>query len=79
MPRELSDKIERSVPGAQMFKLLIDTCVWLDLAKDPRQHPAVGVVGGSFRLGEGERAWVPQPRKIPELAMVRAQRVTRKP
>jgi hypothetical protein len=27
-----------------MFRLLIDTCVWLDLAKDPRQQPTLGVV-----------------------------------
>lgn len=27
-----------------MFNLLIDTCVWLDLARDPKQHPVVGVV-----------------------------------
>ncbi len=27
-----------------MFKLLIDTCVWFDLAKDPKQHPVLGVV-----------------------------------
>ena len=27
-----------------MFKLLVDTCAWLDLAKDPRQIPVLGVV-----------------------------------
>lgn len=27
-----------------MFKMLIDTCVWLDLAKDPRQVPLLAVV-----------------------------------
>ncbi|MBI3045263.1 MAG: DUF4935 domain-containing protein [Betaproteobacteria bacterium] len=27
-----------------MFKILIDTCVWFDLAKDPKQHPVLGVV-----------------------------------
>jgi len=27
-----------------MFKILIDTCVWLDLAKDPRQVPLLAVV-----------------------------------
>ncbi len=27
-----------------MFKILIDTCVWLDLAKDPKQAAVVGVV-----------------------------------
>lgn len=27
-----------------MFKILIDTCVWLDLAKDPRQAPLLAVI-----------------------------------
>jgi hypothetical protein len=27
-----------------MFRMLIDTCVWLDLAKDPRQVPVIGVI-----------------------------------
>jgi PIN domain len=27
-----------------MFRFLIDTCVWLDLAKEPKQHPVLGVV-----------------------------------
>ena len=27
-----------------MFKMLVDTCVWLDVAKDPRQVPVVGVI-----------------------------------
>lgn len=27
-----------------MFKMLVDTCVWLDIAKDPRQTPLLGVV-----------------------------------
>jgi len=27
-----------------MFRMLIDTCVWLDLAKDPKQHPVLEVV-----------------------------------
>jgi hypothetical protein len=27
-----------------MFNVLVDTCVWLDVAKDPKQHPVVGVV-----------------------------------
>jgi hypothetical protein len=26
------------------FRMLIDTCVWLDLAKDPRQEPLLAVV-----------------------------------
>ena len=38
-----------------MFKVLIDTCVWLDLAKDPRQLPLLAVVeemvkGGALTL-----------------------------
>jgi PIN domain-containing protein len=31
----------REVP---VFRMLIDTCVWLDLAKDEKQHPVLGVV-----------------------------------
>jgi hypothetical protein len=27
-----------------MYKILIDTCVWLDLAKDPKQHPLIELV-----------------------------------
>ena len=27
-----------------MFRMLIDTCVWLDLAKDQRHVPMLGVV-----------------------------------
>lgn len=27
-----------------MFKIVIDTCVWLDLAKDRRQEAVLGVV-----------------------------------
>lgn len=34
-----------------MFKMLIDTCVWLDLAKDPRQTPVLGVVEEMVKLG----------------------------
>jgi PIN domain len=34
-----------------MFKMLIDTCVWLDLAKDPRQIPMLGVVEEMVKLG----------------------------
>jgi hypothetical protein len=32
-----------------MFKMLIDTSVWLDLAKDPKQHPLLGVVEQMIR------------------------------
>ena len=35
-----------------MFKMLIDTCVWLDLAKDPKQVPVLGVVEELLRLGK---------------------------
>jgi hypothetical protein len=34
-----------------MFKILIDTCVWLDLAKDPKQTPVLGVVEEMVRRG----------------------------
>jgi hypothetical protein len=34
-----------------MFKLLIDTCVWLDLAKDPKQAPVLDVLDEMIRLG----------------------------
>jgi hypothetical protein len=27
-----------------VFNILVDTCVWLDLAKDPRQTPVLGVI-----------------------------------
>jgi hypothetical protein len=38
-----------------VFKILVDTCVWFDLAKDPRQESVLGVVeelvrGGSLSL-----------------------------
>ena len=34
-----------------MFRILIDTCVWLDLAKDPKQAPVLGVVEEMVKLG----------------------------
>jgi hypothetical protein len=34
-----------------MFKILIDTCVWLDLAKDPRQLPLLTVVEEMVNAG----------------------------
>jgi hypothetical protein len=34
-----------------MFRMLVDTCVWLDLAKDPKQVPVLGVVEELLRLG----------------------------
>lgn len=35
-----------------MFKMLIDTCVWLDLAKDPKQLPVLGIVEELIRLNK---------------------------
>lgn len=35
-----------------MFKLLIDTCVWMDAAKDPRQQALLNVLGELVELGE---------------------------
>src|SRR6266481_6566295 len=34
-----------------MFRMLIDTCVWLALANDPRQVPVLGVGEEMVRLG----------------------------
>ena len=34
-----------------MFKLLVDTCVWLDLAKDPKQASVLDVLDEMVRLG----------------------------
>ncbi|TXT36427.1 MAG: hypothetical protein FD138_988 [Planctomycetota bacterium] len=35
-----------------MFNLLVDTCVWLDLAKDPDQKPLLGVLEELIQLNE---------------------------
>ncbi len=35
-----------------MFKILIDTCVWLDLAKDYQQQPLIGALEELVREGE---------------------------
>ncbi|MDP3218490.1 MAG: PIN domain-containing protein [Deltaproteobacteria bacterium] len=35
-----------------MFRLLVDTCVWLDLAKDPRQAPVVSVIEELVKQGK---------------------------
>jgi len=35
-----------------MFKILIDTCVWLDLAKDPKQVPVLGIIEELLRRGK---------------------------
>jgi hypothetical protein len=37
-----------------MHKILIDTCVWLDLAKDPKQHPLVELLIDLINSGEVE-------------------------
>lgn len=34
-----------------MFNMLIDTCVWLDLAKDTRKVSVLGVVEELVKLG----------------------------
>ena len=34
-----------------MFKMLIDTCVWLDVAKDAKQSPALNVIEQLVRRG----------------------------
>jgi hypothetical protein len=34
-----------------MFKMLIDTCVWLDLAREPKQTPALAVIEELVRHG----------------------------
>jgi hypothetical protein len=33
-----------------MFKVLIDTCVWLDIAKDRRQAPLLDLIDEMIRL-----------------------------
>ena len=37
-----------------MFKILIDTCVWLDLAKDYQQQPILTALEELIRQGEIE-------------------------
>lgn len=37
-----------------MFKILIDTCVWLDLAKDYQQQPILTALEELVRLGDIE-------------------------
>ncbi len=34
-----------------MFRMLIDTCVWLDLAKDQKQVSVLGVVEEMVKRG----------------------------
>jgi len=40
------------MPGREMFHLLIDTCVWLDLAENPKQGPLLSVIEQLVRYGE---------------------------
>ena len=47
-----------------MFKILIDTCVWLDLAKDYRRHAALGVIEELVRYG---RVDIILPRTVVEV------------
>jgi len=47
--RGSGDDLPRSRPSnvfdeIEMFRVLVDTCVWLDVAKDPRQYALLGVV-----------------------------------
>src|SRR5712671_4713064 len=35
-----------------MFKILVDTCVWLDLAKDVRQQSLLTVIEDLHQLGQ---------------------------
>ena len=37
-----------------MFRILIDTCVWLDLAKDYQQQPILTALEELIRLGDIE-------------------------
>ena len=37
-----------------MFKILIDTCVWLDLAKDYQQQPILTALEELIRMGDIE-------------------------
>lgn len=37
-----------------MFRILIDTCVWLDLAKDQREAPVIGALEALMDAGEVE-------------------------
>jgi hypothetical protein len=47
-PKSLDEDYNMQVNGTRgenfMFSVLVDTCVWLDIAKDPRQAPVLGVV-----------------------------------
>jgi hypothetical protein len=37
-----------------LFKILIDTCVWLDLAKDYQQQPILTALEELIRMGDIE-------------------------
>ena len=56
-----------------MFKILIDTCVWLDLAKDYRRHAALGVIEELVSYG---RVDIILPRTVVDEFARNRQRVT---
>jgi hypothetical protein len=56
-----------------LFKILIDTCVWLDLAKDYRRHAALGVIEELVRYG---RVDIILPRTVVDEFARNRQRVT---
>jgi predicted nucleic acid-binding protein len=39
-------------PTTQQFRILIDTCVWLDLARDYHQQAQLGILEELIELGE---------------------------
>jgi hypothetical protein len=41
-----------SQPEGQMLQLLVDTCVWLDAAKDYRHQPTLHAVEQMIEVGE---------------------------
>jgi hypothetical protein len=38
--------------GTRVFRILIDTCVWLDLAKDHQQQPILTALEELIRQGD---------------------------
>ena len=42
-----------------LFKILIDTCVWLDLAKDYQQQPILTALEELIRMGDIELHYCP--------------------
>lgn len=55
-PRQLTASVMRhsfhAVPPDSMLKILVDTCVWLDLAKDHRQAPLLETLDGLLQGGK---------------------------